>query len=225
MTIRLQKSTASQIVILGHFVDSTDGNTEKTSLTINNTDIKIWKTGATSLANKNSGGATHISNGIYYATLDATDTNTSGPLVIFVHVTGALPVRLECDVMDTTVAYPFFDGTGDFSSTQKTSIGTATWSTPATRTLTAFTGQPRTDLAGSDAALNNISVANILAGTVEGTTTLKQAINIHTAALAGKLSGAGTGTLTFRDVGDTKARITATVDANNNRTAMTLDGA
>lgn len=103
MAIDLRQSTASQEIPLGYFLDSTDGNTEETGLTIANTDIKIWKTGATTLANKNSGGATHISNGIYYAVLDATDTNTIGPLVIFVHVSGALAVRVECNVLDEAV--------------------------------------------------------------------------------------------------------------------------
>lgn len=88
---------------MGHFVDSTDGNTEETALTIANTNIKIWKMGATTLANKNSGGATHISNGIYYAVLDATDTDTLGTLVIFIHVAGALPVRVECEVLAANV--------------------------------------------------------------------------------------------------------------------------
>jgi hypothetical protein len=101
--IFLKQSTASQEVPLGYFVDSTDGNTEETALSIANTDIKVWKTGATTLANKNSGGATHISNGIYYAVLDATDTDTLGPLVIFVHVSGALTVRLECCVLAANV--------------------------------------------------------------------------------------------------------------------------
>lgn len=101
--IYLRQSTASQPVSLGYFVDSTDGNTEKTALTIANTDIKIWKTGATTLANKNSGGGTAISNGIYYCTLDATDTNTVGPLNLFIHVTGALPVRVPCCVLAANV--------------------------------------------------------------------------------------------------------------------------
>jgi hypothetical protein len=103
MTIRLRQSTASQEVPLGHFVDSADGNTEETGLTIAATDIKLWKAGATSLANKNSGGATHMANGVYVATLDATDTATLGPLVIFVHVAGALPVRVECEVLAANV--------------------------------------------------------------------------------------------------------------------------
>ena len=103
MPIYLRQSTASQEVPLGFFVDSTDGNTEETGLTIANTDIWIWKTGGTTFGNKASGGATHVQNGLYYATLDATDTNTIGPLVIFVHKSGALAVRVECCVLDEAV--------------------------------------------------------------------------------------------------------------------------
>lgn len=122
MTIYLKQSTASQEVPLGYFVDSTDGNTEETGLTIANTDIKLWKTGATTLANKNSGGATHISNGIYYAVLDATDTDTLGPLVIFVHVTGALTVRLECVVLAANV-YDSLIGGGDLLDVNVSQFG------------------------------------------------------------------------------------------------------
>lgn len=101
MTIPLRQSTASQEIPLGYFLDSTNGDTEETGLTIANTDIKLWKHGATTLANKNSGGATHISSGIYYCVLDATDTNTLGSLIVFVHVAGALSVKVECEVMTT----------------------------------------------------------------------------------------------------------------------------
>ena len=111
MPIYLRYNTASQEIPLGYFVDSTDGDTEETGLTIANTDIKLWKTGATTLASKNSGGATHISNGVYYATLDATDTNTIGSMVIFVHVSGALTVRLECVVLSTQVYDSIIAGT------------------------------------------------------------------------------------------------------------------
>jgi hypothetical protein len=103
MSIPLKQSTASQEIPLGYFVDESDGVTAEDALSIANTDIKIWKAGATSLADKNSGGATHISGGIYYTVLDATDTNTLGPLVVFVHVAGALPVRAECNVMAANV--------------------------------------------------------------------------------------------------------------------------
>lgn len=47
---------------------------------------------------------------------------------------------------------------------------------------------------------------------------------IHSFA-AGKSSGGGTTTVVFRDVADTKNRISATVDSSGNRTAVgTLDG-
>ena len=100
MSIALRQSTASQEIPLGYFLDSLDGDSEETGLTIANTDIKLHKAGATTLANKNSGGATHISNGIYYAVLDATDTDTVGSLVIFCHPTGALATRTECYVYE-----------------------------------------------------------------------------------------------------------------------------
>lgn len=48
---------------------------------------------------------------------------------------------------------------------------------------------------------------------------------LFASALLGKVSGAGTGTEVFRDLGDAKDRITSTVDANGNRTSVVLDGA
>jgi hypothetical protein len=108
--IILKQSTASQEVLLGPFLDDVDGKTQKTALTIANTDIKIWKAGGTTESNKNSGGATHIANGRYYAVLDATDTDTLGPLEVNIHVTGALPVRRECLVV-TAARYDQITGT------------------------------------------------------------------------------------------------------------------
>ena len=58
---------------------------------------------------------------------------------------------------------------------------------------------------------------------VEGTITMKQAIRAILAASAGKLSGAAGTTITIRDTDDSTDRIVATVDANGNRTAVTLD--
>ena len=59
---------------------------------------------------------------------------------------------------------------------------------------------------------------------VEGTLTHRQILRILLAALAGKSSGGGSSTITYRDLADTKNRISATVDANRNRTAVTRDG-
>lgn len=103
MTIRLKHASASQQIPIGHFLDSTDGDTAETGLTIANTDVKLWKKGATSLVDKNSGGATHMSGGVYYLVLDATDTDTIGPLVIFVKVAGALACKVVCEVLQANV--------------------------------------------------------------------------------------------------------------------------
>ena len=103
MPIYLKQSTASQEIPLGPFLDSSDGNTEEAGLTIANTDIKVWKSGATALVSKNSGGATYASNGVYYCVLDATDTNTLGTLTIHVHVSGALAVRVECVILAANI--------------------------------------------------------------------------------------------------------------------------
>lgn len=57
----------------------------------------------------------------------------------------------------------------------------------------------------------------------EGTYTLRQFLRGAISILAGLSGGGGTTTLNFRDVADLKNRITATVDINGNRTAITLD--
>jgi hypothetical protein len=80
-----------------------------------------------------------------------------------------------------------------------------------------------TDIPVLIAALNNISVADIIAGITDGSYDLQEMTRIMFAALAGKASGGGTTTNKFRNSADTKDRITATVDAIGNRTAIILD--
>lgn len=65
--------------------------------------------------------------------------------------------------------------------------------------------------------------AAVMASNVEGTVTLTESMRLQNAALLGKASGLGTTTAVYRDLADTKDRITATVDADGNRTAVTLD--
>lgn len=87
----LRQSTASQSRSLGPFIDDTDFKTAKTGLTIANTDVKLIPNGG-SVVNKNSGGGTHQSSGVYGVTFNATDTGTIGELKVVVIVAGALPV-------------------------------------------------------------------------------------------------------------------------------------
>jgi hypothetical protein len=58
---------------------------------------------------------------------------------------------------------------------------------------------------------------------VESGLTPRQWMRLTSGPLIGKVSGAGTGTEVFRNYGDTKDRITATIDGDGNRTAITYD--
>lgn len=82
-------------------------------------------------------------------------------------------------------------------------------------------------LAGAIAALptantNADALLDRTAG-VETGWTLRQAMRIVLSVLAGKASGLETTTAVYRDMADAKNRVTATVDANGNRTAVTRD--
>jgi len=66
--------------------------------------------------------------------------------------------------------------------------------------------------------------AQVVQYILEGTLSVGDALRIMLAVLAGKSSGGGTATVKFRDVADGKDRVDATVDANGNRTGVSLDG-
>lgn len=71
--------------------------------------------------------------------------------------------------------------------------------------------------------LSSTGVDDILDEVVEGSTTLRQSVRLANSALGGKASGLETTSAVFRDLADSKDRITATVDADGNRTAVTRD--
>lgn len=62
----------------------------------------------------------------------------------------------------------------------------------------------------------------ILDEVVVGSYTMRQLLKVMAAALAGKATGGGTTSVTFRGVDDASDVIVATVDANGNRSAVTL---
>ena len=80
-----------------------------------------------------------------------------------------------------------------------------------------------TGAVASVTALSAAAIDSILDEVVEGTVTMRQALRAFMAALANEATGGGTLAIAFRDIADTKDRIAATVDANGNRTAITLD--
>jgi len=146
MSFILKQSTASQDIVIGAFIDDTDFKTAETGLTIANTDIKLMKDGATSV-DKNSGGGTHRINGFYSITLDATDTDTIGQLMISVKVAGALPVWLECQVLEETV-FDLFYGSGADGKVVLQGVTHTSAVIPTVTTLTGHTAQTADHTAG-----------------------------------------------------------------------------
>jgi hypothetical protein len=91
--------------------------------------------------------------------------------------------------------------------------------------LADYDAPTKAELDAGFAALNDISVSDILSAVIESGYTLQEAMRLYNAVLLSKVSGAGTGTEIFRDINDTKNRVTATIDSSGNRTTITLDGA
>lgn len=201
----LRKATSTTLTI-GPFVDETDGFTPETALTISQADVRLSK-GGFAFGQKNEvSSASHMENGFYEVAIDDTDTDTQGPLTLVVAEAGARIVRHEYDVICEAAYDSLMNHTGNGLKADVMNINT--------------------DAIGADEiaadALTEIADA-VLDEIVEGTTTLRQSIRLANGALAGKASGMATTTAIFRDLADTKDRITATVDEDGNRTALTRD--
>lgn len=111
-------------------------------------------------------------------------------------------------------------------------VATAVWGY-TTRTLTSF-GTLTTDTANAvwgyttrtltsfGTLVNDVANA-VWAMVIDGGKSAMGLMRLFAAALLGKVSGAQTNTPIFRDIADTKNRITMTVDNDGNRTGVTLD--
>ena len=122
----LKQSTAATIV-LGPFVDATDGDTAETGLTIAQADVRLSKNGGTFAQASESTSASHMEAGLYSKPLDTTDTGTLGILAIAVKPTGALRVRQDYAVLPANIYDSWFST--DKQQVDLTQIGGAAVST------------------------------------------------------------------------------------------------
>lgn len=170
---------------------------------------------------------TERGNGWYDLALTAAHTDTVGDLALHVTAAGADPADPLCQVRANVL--------GDTLPANATQWAGTVVPAPA------VAGVPKvdvTDVLGSAVTSAGTVDANVVsyaagedplalvldgADGVEAGKTVRQALRALLAALAAKASGAGTSAIVFRDVNDTKNRITATVDALGNRTAVVLD--
>ena len=264
MGLWLRQSTSVDVLI-GPFLDSSDGNTEEAGLTIEDSDIQLSKLGQ-AMGDKNDvNDATIDDLGMYNCPLNATDTNTLGTLQLTVHMAGALIVYHEYMVVTQQVWDSFFGA--DMLQSDLTQIGgvaqsatdlkdfadagydpatdkvngvklvdltTLTTTTTTATTTTNVTNDVGITQAGADKAwgtaaraltdkanftLSAVGIDAIIDEVIEGALTLREAIRLTVAMMAGKSSGGGTNTLIYRNYGDTLNRLTFTVTAVGNRTA------
>lgn len=195
----LKQSTATQIVLLGPFLDEDDGKTSEGGLTIANTDIRISKNGG-NMEDKNSGGGTHDEAGWYTATFDATDTSAVGRLQVSIHVSGALPVWMEFQVLEEVIFDALFAASAAaFDANQRVDVGS--WVSTAV-TLSATSTKPEVDvnsISDDAAAANNMELdydgtgfdkANSEIGTVAVNTDMVGTDGVDTATMRGTDSAA-----------------------------------
>lgn len=303
--MELRQST-SQVIRFGPFVDSTDGVTPETGLTIAQADMQLSKDGGAFAQKNTTGNATHDVDGYYSTTLDTTDTGTAGILKLQVTVSGALLVWENFEVVTQTyydakhtgtfnnlggtaqtadhtaaiadiptvsefnartlVSADYFNSTTDdvivgtnndktgYSATATNMRGTdnallaASYTAPDNTTIldtntkvTALNDITAADVwsvatreltSGNNIALakgvgltglNDIAAIDVLAaGDIDGFS-LEESQKLILSASAGVLSGAATTTVTIQAADGSKARLTATVDADGNRSAVIKD--
>lgn len=110
MATWLKQSTSVEIG-MGPFLDETDGKTAETALTITQADVRLKKNAGAWAQKNDSNSATHEENGWYEVSLDTTDTNTLGILLVAIHESGALPVWREFLVVPANVYDSMISGT------------------------------------------------------------------------------------------------------------------
>lgn len=101
--VQLLKQSTAVTIKLGPFVDSGDGNTDETSLTLSQADFRLSKNWGDFAQKNEATSATHDEIGWYDVPLNTTDTNTLGSLIVAVHESGALPVWREFLVVPANV--------------------------------------------------------------------------------------------------------------------------
>lgn len=104
------------------------------------------------------------------------------------------------------------------SGSYETATGFSTLDAAGVRTAVGLAS------ANLDTQFSNIPAGILdLAAGIETGLTVRQGLRLIVAAEGGKTSGGGTTTFTIRNIGDSKDRVTATVDEDGNRSAVTLD--
>ena len=94
----LQANTAVDLMV-GPFVDETNGKDAEIGLTITQAEVRLSKNGANIAQKAEATSLVHDELGNYVCKLDTTDTNTEGVLTLMIHESGALPIKMDYMVL------------------------------------------------------------------------------------------------------------------------------
>lgn len=153
MSIWLRQSTNIAIK-LGPFVDSTDGFTAETALTITQSEVRLSKNGGDIAQKSETTAAAHDEIGYYDILLNTTDTDTLGPLLVAVNETGALPVWQTFMVVSANVWDSFFGS--DRLLVEVDDIDVGSLAAIADAVLDEALTEPSTVFAWGSATLRNV---------------------------------------------------------------------
>lgn len=197
--IKQNESTASlrRVFFFCADDDSADNYAPKTGLTFSNGELKISKAGAVEFNAANYGTVTEVGGGWYSYEYAAGEVDTLGAVMLRTNKTDVYSDAVIAQVVPFNPYDAAGLGLGNLDAAVSTRLPFSSYSAPETM-LTYGSG-------------------------IETGYSLQQALRVILSVLAGRVSGAGTGTEVFRDINNTKNRVTATIDANNNRTNVTTD--
>lgn len=147
---RLLKQSTAITLRYGPFVDSTDGVTPETGLTISQADVRLSKAGGAFAQKNDATAGTHDENGWYSLPLNTTDTGTLGSLTVAVNESGALPVWEHFMVVPANV----FDSL--VSGSDKLDTGVAESVTGAVGSVTAAVTTDSASRTASQADVSDI---------------------------------------------------------------------
>lgn len=143
----LKQSTSVDLPI-GPFLDSTDGVTAETALSLTQPDIRLKKNAANWAQKAAAQSLSHEENGFYEVTLDATDTNTLGHLRLAVFKAGACPVWEDFTVVPANIYDSLIAGS-DLLDTEISTLATAS-------ALSTVAGYVDTEVAAIKAKTDNL---------------------------------------------------------------------
>ena len=176
--------------------DSADQYAAKTGLTFSASELKVRKAGGVEA--NSAGSAVEIGGGWYFYTFTAAEIDTLGLVSVRVEKTDVYSELAIAQV----VSFDPYNGTN---------LGLANVDVTTSSRL-------------AGASYQNLDALLDQASTIETGLNLRGFFRLAASVLFGELSGAGTGTETFRNaVQDSKARVTAVVDTSGNRTSITTD--